>query len=93
MQKFAILSDQPLEEWQSDLARILEELSGYQVRGLALVALVEADSEDDDDVLAWYNRMSVRDKQLVAAVIEGDVHYAIARQAIEHYMEDREEEE
>ena len=93
MQKFAILSDQPLEEWQSDLTRILEELSRYEVRGLALIALVEADSDEDDDVLAWYNRMSIRDKQLAASVIQEDAHYAIARQAIEHYMEDREEEE
>ena len=93
MQKFGIVSDKPLEEWQKDLVHVLEELSAYRVNGLALVALVEPEDPEGDDVLAFYNRMSVRDKQLAAAVIEGDVHYAIAQAAIARAMGEEDAEE
>lgn len=93
MQKFVLLSDRPIAPYQEALTELLEEISGYRVRGMAVVLLVDPEEEDGDDVLAFYHRMSIRDKQLAAAVIEGDVHYAIAQDAIAAYMGDTEEQE
>ena len=93
MGKLVLLSDREVEPWQADVVDLLEQLSGYKVRGLAVVVLVEPEEENGEDILAFYNWMSIRDKQLAASVIEGDVHYAIAQDAIRHYMGDTDEED
>ena len=93
MGKMVLLSDREVEPWQADVVDLLERLSGYRVRDLAVVVLVEPEEPEGEDVLAFYNRMSIRDKQLAASVIEGDVHYAIAQDAIRHYMGDTDEED
>ena len=93
MGKLVLLSDREVEPWQADVVDLLEQLSGYKVRGLAVVVLVEPEEENGEDILAFYNRMSIRDKQLAASVIEGDVHYAIAQDAIRHYMGEDDEED
>lgn len=94
MQKFFLMSNKPIEPYQEALVDLLEnELSRYRVQGLAVVVFVEPEEPDGEDVLAYYHHMSIRDKQLAAAVIEGDVHYAIAQDAIAHYMGDETEEE
>ena len=58
-----------------------------------MVVLVEPEEENGEDVLEFYNRMSIRDKQLAASVIEGDVHYAIAQDAIRHYLGETDEDD
>lgn len=94
MQKFFLSSDKPIEPYQQALVELLEnDLSRYRVRGLAVVAFVEPEKPDGDDVLAFYHHMSIRDKQLAAATIEGDVHYEIALDAIAHHMGDETDEE
>ena len=88
MSKLLLAADRPVREYESALVELLEDLSKYKVTGMAVVVMVEPREPDDEDILAFYHRMSIRDKQLAAAVIEGDVHYAIAEDAIRHYMGD-----
>lgn len=90
MSKLILAADRPVREHESALVELMEDLSKYKVTGMAVVVMVEPDEPDGDDILAFYHRMSIRDKQLAAAVIEGDVHYAIAEDAIRHYMGDEE---
>lgn len=91
MSKLILAADRPVRAHESALVELLEELSKYKVTGMAVVVMVEPEEPNDEDVLAFYHRMSIRDKQLAAAVIEGDVHYAIAEDAIRNYMGDEEE--
>lgn len=93
MQKFALLSSGPVTQWQEAIVGLLEETAHYKVTGAAVVLMVEPEEPDGDDVIAFYHRMSIRDKQLAASVIEGDVHYAIAEDAIRHYLGDEDDEE
>ena len=91
MSKLLLAADRPVRAHEAALVKLMEELSRYKVTGMAVVVMVEPKKEGDEDVLAYYHHMSIRDKQLAAAVIEGDVHYAIAEDAIRHYMGDEEE--
>lgn len=91
MSKLLLAADRPVREHENALVELMEELSKYKVTGMAVVVMVEPKEQDDEDILAFYHHMSIRDKQLAAAVIDGDVHYAIAEDAIRHYMGDEEE--
>lgn len=91
MAKLALLSDGEVAPWQADVVELLEKLSDCDVRGMALVFMVEPREPGGDDILAFYSNMSLRDKQLAASVIEGDVHYAIAEDAIRCYLGEDEE--
>lgn len=90
MSKLILAADRPVRVHESALVKLMDELSKYKVTGMAVVVMVEPKEPDDEDILAFYHHMSIRDKQLAAAVIEGDVHYAIAEDAIRHYMGDEE---
>ena len=93
MQKFTLLSNGAQTEWHRAIVGLLEETAQYKVTGAAVVLMVEPEEPDGDDVIAFYHRMSIRDKQLAASVIEGDVHYAIAEDAIRYYLGDEDDEE
>ena len=90
MSKLILTADRPVREHETALVELMEDLSKYKVTGMAVVVMVEPKEPDDEDILAFYHHMSIRDKQLAAAGIEGDVHYAIAEDAIRHYMGDEE---
>lgn len=93
MQRFTLLSNGEQTQWHEAIVGLLEETAHYKVTGAAVVLMVEPEEPDGDDVIAFYHRMSIRDKQLAASVIEGDVHYAIAEDAIRHYLGDEDDEE
>ena len=49
MQKFVLLSDRPIEPYQEALTELLEQISCYRVRGMAVVLLVDPEEEDGGD--------------------------------------------
>lgn len=95
MQKFCLVSDKPMEEWQRELPELLESLSEYKVRGVAVVALLETEGEDDADSVTAYFDMSLRDRQYAAQLINQDVIRSVARRELQIMLdgEDGDEEE
>lgn len=95
MQKFVLVSDGPMEDWAAELPELLETLSEYKVRGVAVIALLETEGEDDADSVTAYFDMSLRDRQYAAQLINQDVIRQIARTELRHLLdgEDGDEEE
>lgn len=91
MAHFMLLSDRPQKNYETFLLEGLEELRKYTVRGLAVVALLEPD-EEDEAVLTGYFNMNLQDKELAAANIQADVVDGILRANIKRYLEELEDE-
>lgn len=79
MQKFCLTSNKPLQEWQAGIVELLEALSDHKVRCVAVVALLD---DEDSDSMTAYCDMSLRDKQMAAAIIHQDVTHQIMQNEI-----------
>lgn len=93
MQKFCLVSDKPMEEWAAELPELLETLNEYKVRGVAVIALLETEADDDADSVTAYYDMSLRDRQYAAQLINQDVIQQIVRTELRHLLDGDEEED
>ncbi len=93
MSNIVVVSDAPPEEWQSFMAETMNALGKKKIQGIAVVALLSEREEDGSAALTGYFNMSVEDKAMAAAHIQGDVVDGIARANMRHWLDRVEQDE
>jgi hypothetical protein len=90
-----LLSDRPVREYEAFLLELMNGAEDFNIRGLAVVALLEKPLEDGGDAMTAYYNMSLRDRHYSAALIQTDVTYKVAKDAARDLLglEDPEDQE
>ncbi len=88
-----IVSDSSQDGWTDFLTETVRILDGYDVRGVAVIALFEQKTAEDDQALAAYYNMALRDKQEAASIVEADVTKAIVKANLMKMLQELEDEE
>lgn len=89
---YILLSDKPAEGYAEFLARAINDLSSYNVRGIALVALLDQPQEENIDAMTAYWNMSLRDKETAVADVQSDITAQIVRANLRTFLEELERE-
>ncbi len=83
-------SDKPLEEWGRFLVETIHELDGFKVRGVAVVALLRQDTDEDFQAVTAYQNMALQDKQEAVSLIEADVTKQILKANLRDMLDELE---
>ena len=90
---YILLSDKPVEGYAEFLTEAINELSKYNVRGIAIVAMLDQPPEENVDAMTGYWNMSLRDKEAAIADIQSDVTAQIVRANLRIFLEELERED
>lgn len=66
---------------------LMHSLDEHKIRSIAVVAVLEEPEADDGDAIVGYHNMGLRDKQLAASLIEDDITYKIAQEAVRDMLD------
>lgn len=90
-----LISDRPLNDYEAFFVELMNGLDKYKIRGVTVVAVLEEPAPNGGDAIVGYHAMSLRDRQLAESLIEADITYKIAQDAVRDMLDlpDPEEEE
>lgn len=88
-----ITSDKPVEEWTSFIMESVSLLENRKVRGVAIVALLREETEDNARAVIGYHNMALKDKQEVVSLVQADVIKQIIRANLRELLQELEEDE
>ncbi len=88
MADFVIVSDRPPEEYEEFIYEEVSMLSEYDIRSVALVAVLE-----DNRIICGYHNMSVLDKEIVASTVRDDAMLEVVRANLKRLLDQMEEED
>lgn len=89
------ISDRPVNDYEAFFVDLMHGLDKYKIRSVAVVAVLEEPAANGGDAIVGYHAMSLRDRQLAASLIEADITYKIAQDAVRDMLDlpDPDEEE
>ena len=95
MAGLALVADRPLHGYERFLAEMMNALDEHRVGGIALVAVLDKPAANGGDSMVGYHCMSLRDRQLAVSLLQADITYKIAQDAVRDMLDlpDPEEEE
>lgn len=76
------IADRPMKDYEKFLLDLINSAEGCKIRGLAVVALLEEPVEGGGDAMTAYYDMSFRDRCFAASLIQSDITYGIAQDAV-----------
>lgn len=92
-----LISDRPVNDYEAFFVDLMHGLDKYKIRSVAVVAdtTLEEPAANGGDAIVGYHAMSLRDRQLAASLIEADITYKIAQDAVRDMLDlpDPDEEE
>ena len=90
-----LLSDRPVNDYEAFLVDVMHGLDKHKIRSLAVVAVLEEPAANGGDAIVGYHQMSLRDRQLAVSLLQADISYKIAQDAVREMLDlpDPDEEE
>ena len=77
-----LLSDRPAKDYEGFFVDLMNHLDSFEIRGVAVVAILAKQTDNGSDAITAYHEMCLRDRELAASLIQEDVMYRIAVDAI-----------
>lgn len=85
-----IFSDKPVEDWAAFAMETVQLLEERKVRGMAIVALLDQDGENNDQAILGYHNMGLSDKEEAVMLIHADVVKAIVKANLQDWLDELE---
>ena len=82
-----LISDRPVNDYETFFVDLMHGLDKYKIRSVAVVAVLEEPAANGGDAIVGYHDMSLRDRQLAASLIEADIAYKIAQDAVRDMLD------
>lgn len=82
MAELALVADRPLRGYEVFLGELMNELDRHRVGGVAVVAVLDEPAPNGGDSIVGYHAMSLRDRQLAVSLLQADITYKIAQDAV-----------
>lgn len=82
-----LISDRPVNDYETFFVDLMHGLDKYKIRSVAVVAVLEEPAANGGDAIVGYHNMSLRDRQLAASLIEADITYKIAQDAVRDMLD------
>ena len=82
-----LISDRPVNDYEAFFVDLMHGLDKYKIRSVAVVAVLEEPTTNGGDAIVGYNAMSLRDRQLAASLIQADITYKIAQDAVRDMLD------
>lgn len=86
-----IIADRPLKDYEQFIQEGLQTLSCYDVRGIAVVAVLEG--ADDGKMFTGYHNLSLLDKEAVVESIRDDCTEELIRANLHRWLDELDEED
>lgn len=84
---YTLISGEPAEEYERFLLECFENLKDWQVKGLALVAMVRDPERDEDSAVTGYWHMGSMSRSYAAAHLQADAIDAMILDNIKRYQD------
>lgn len=82
-----LISDRPVNDYEAFFVDLMHGLDKHKIRSVAVVAVLEEPEADGGDAIVGYHAMGMRDQQLAASLIEADIVYRIAQNAVRDMLD------
>ena len=82
-----LISDRPVNDYEAFFLDLMHGMDKYKIRGVAVVAVLEEPAANGGDAIVGYHAMSLRDRQLAASLIDADITYKIAQDAVRDMLD------
>ena len=82
-----LISDRPVNDYEAFFVDLMHGLDKYKIRSVAVVAVLEEPAANGGDAIVGYHAREKRDRQLAASLIEADISYKIAQDAVRDMMD------
>ena len=84
---FTLISDRPVKDYEAFLVDLMHGLDEYKIRSVAVVAVLEEPADNGGDAIVGYQAREKRDRQLAASMIQADITYKIAQDAVRDMLD------
>ena len=88
-----MISDRTVKDYEAFFLDMMNGLDKHKIRGVTVVAVLEEPAANGGDAVVGYHAMSMRDRQLAASLIQEDITYKIAQDAVRDMLDLTEPEE
>lgn len=90
-----LISDRPLRDYEAFLLSLMNDAEEWKIRSVVVAALLDEPLKDGGDAMTAYYNASLRDRSYAAALIQTDVTYKVAQDAVRDMLDlpDPDEEE
>ena len=82
-----LISDRPVNDYEAFFVDLLHGLDKHKIRSVAVVAVFEDPEDDGSDAITGYFNAGIRDRQLAASLIQADITYKIAQDAVREMLD------
>ena len=87
MAHLTLISDRPVNDYEAFFVDLMHGLDKHKIRSVAVVAVLEEPAANGGDAIVGYHAMSLRDRQLAASLIQADITYKIAQDAVREMLD------
>lgn len=77
-----LLSDRPVNDYETFFVDLMHGLDKYKIRSVAVVAIFEEPEEDGSDAITGYFNIGIRGRQMAASLLQEDTTKIIAQDAV-----------